>query len=132
MPSSMSLERRKLLKALGAKLVLTDPALGMKAAVQKAQELQKSIPNAFIPHQFDNMANVAMHRKTTAVEILQDTDNKIDIFVAGSGTSGTVTGVSEVLKTHNSAIETYLVEPDVSRLFSQGKPAPHKIQRYGT
>ena len=131
MPSSMSVERRKLLSALGAELILTDPSQGMRLAVEKAQELEQTIPNAFIPQQFENRANVKIHRETTALEILQDTDEKIDIFVAGSGTSGTITGVGSRLKETRKEIQVVMVEPIESPLFSKGQPAPHKIQGMG-
>ncbi len=131
MPSSMSIERRKLLSALGASLVLTEPQKGMKGAVDKAFELAKEDERAFIPQQFANLDNPAIHKETTAQEILRDTDGKVDIFIAAVGTGGTVTGVGEVLKEYNPDIEIIAVEPDLSPVLSGGSPGPHKIQGIG-
>ena len=127
MPETMSIERRKLLKALGAELVLTPGTEGMVGAIKKAQELADSIPNSFIPQQFANAANPAIHRKTTAQEILRDTDGKVDIFVAGVGTGGTVTGVGEVLKNANPDVKIVAVEPFDSQCFG-GKPGLTKYK----
>ena len=131
MPESMSLERRKLLKAFGAKLELTPAHLGMKGAIQRANELLKSIKNSYMPNQFENPYNPQIHRLTTAKEILRDLDNKIDCFVAGVGTGGTLTGVGEVLKEKIKNIKIYAVEPKRSPVLSGGKPGPHKIQGIG-
>lgn len=131
MPEAMSLERRKLLKALGAELVLTPAYEGMAGAIRKAQELAQEIGNAFIPQQFENKANAEIHRKTTAEEIWRDTDGKVDILVAGIGTGGTITGVGEVLKKYNPHIQVIAVEPDSSPVLSGGKPGPHKLQGIG-
>lgn len=131
MPSSMSVERRKLLKALGAQIVLTEPEKGMKGAVEKANELASTIENSFVPQQFANEANPAIHKRTTAQEILKDTDGKIDILVAAIGTGGSITGISEVLKEHNPNIKVVAVEPADSPILSGGNPGPHKIQGIG-
>lgn len=131
MPETMSLERRRLVSALGAELVLTEGAAGMKGAIAKAEELAKEIPNSFIPGQFTNPANPAAHRATTAQEIWADTDGKVDIFVAGMGTGGTITGTGEGLKAHNPKIRIVGVEPADSPVITQGKAGPHKIQGIG-
>lgn len=131
MPSSMSIERQKLLKAFGAELVLTDPKYGMQGAVDEALRLSKEIPNSFIPSQFDNHANPEIHKKTTALEIWNDTDGKVDILVAGFGTGGTVSGVGEILKSKNPNIKVIAVEPAKSPLLSKGEAGPHMIQGIG-
>lgn len=131
MPETMSVERRSLLAALGAELVLTPGPEGMKGAIKRAEELAAEIPNAFIPQQFKNPANPEYHRNTTAEEIWRDTDGKVDIFVAGVGTGGTITGVGEVLKQKNSSIRIIAVEPMDSPVLSGGNPGPHKLQGIG-
>ena len=131
MPESMSIERRKLLRLFGAELVLTPAELGMTGAIEKAQELLAQNPNAFMPQQFKNPANPQIHRETTAKEILADTAGKVDIFVSGVGTGGTLTGCAEVLKQHNENLTVVAVEPKDSPVLSGGKPGPHKIQGIG-
>ena len=131
MPETMSIERRQLMKAYGAELVLTEGAKGMKGAIARATELSQEIPNSFIPGQFVNPANPAAHKATTGPEIWEDTDGNVDIFVAGVGTGGTVTGVGEFLKSKNPNVKVVAVEPESSPVLSKGTAGPHKIQGIG-
>jgi cysteine synthase A len=131
MPETMSMERRKLLKHLGSELILTPGNEGMKGAINKAREILSQTPNSYIPDQFSNPANAEIHRRTTAEEIWRDTDGNVDILVAGVGTGGTITGVSEVIKSRKPSFKAVAVEPADSPVLSGGKPRPHKIQGIG-
>ena len=131
MPDTMSIERRNLLKAYGAEIVLTEGAQGMRGAIARAEELQATIEGSFIPGQFDNPANSEIHKTTTGPEIWRDTDGEVDVFIAGVGTGGTVTGVGEYLKEKNPNVKIIAVEPDASPVLSGGSPSPHKIQGIG-
>ncbi|KPV40772.1 cysteine synthase A [Alicyclobacillus ferrooxydans] len=131
MPETMSVERRNLLKALGAEIVLTEGPKGMKGAIAKAEELKEQMDNAFIPQQFDNPANPEIHRNTTALEVWEDTDGEVDLFISGIGTGGTITGVGEVLKERKPSVQIIAVEPTDSPVLSGGSSGPHKIQGIG-
>jgi len=131
MPETMSVERRQLLTHLGAELVLTPGAGGMKAAIAEAEKIVAGTKDAFLPNQFENPANPEIHRQTTAIEILEDTEGQVDIFIAGVGTGGTITGVSDVLKSKNKNVVSIAVEPEESPVLSGGEPGPHKIQGIG-
>jgi len=131
MPESMSIERRRLLEILGAETILTPAELGMTGAIEKAEQLLEEIPNSFMPQQFLNPANPEIHRRTTAEEIWKDTDGQVDIFIAGIGTGGTITGCGEVLKKRKPEVQIIAVEPSASPVLSGGEPGPHKIQGIG-